>query len=366
MGADKQMIKIAIIGVGNCASSLVQGLSYCREFRQDTPGLLFPELGGYTPEDIEVVAAFDIDRRKVDKPLSEAVFALPNNTLKFFPGVKDNGVTVSRGRILDGVSLNIRNQPVEKSFSPIEAGESTREDVIAILKNAGAEIIINFLPVGSQEASEFYASCALEAGVAFINAIPVFLASNAKWADKFKAAGLPLLGDDFKAQMGATITHRNLVNLFNLRGAEIDRSYQLNVGGNTDFLNMMDMERLATKRVSKTESVQSAAKARFKDTDLRVGPSDYVPWLDDQKVAFIRVEGRLFGGAPVNVEMRLSVEDSPNAAVMALAAIRCARLALDRKTAGIIPDASAFLFKHPPEQMEDHIALDKLLAFAKG
>jgi myo-inositol-1-phosphate synthase len=352
-----------VFGIGNCASSLVQGISSCRVDGADVPGIMFPEIGGYTPGDIDIVAAFDVDRRKVGRPLSEAIFSAPNSTLRFCDKPAFSDVTVSPGAILDGVSSLMRNEPPERSFLPIEFGEATREDVVAKLRSSGAEVAVNFLPVGSQAATEFYAECALAAGVAFVNAIPVLIASTKAWSDRFAAAGLPLLGDDFKSQVGATIVHRALVDLFKNRGAELDRSYQLNVGGNTDFLNMMDADRLATKRRSKTESVQSAAKTRLPDDQLRVGPSDFVPWLKDRKVAFIRLEGQLFGGATINLEVRLDVEDSPNAAIMAIAAIRLARVALDRKMSGALPDLCAYLFKHPPVQMEDAIAMQRILDF---
>lgn len=360
----QRLIKTAVFGIGNCASSLVQGIAYCRQAGEEAQGVLFPDLGGYRPGDVEIVAAFDVDRRKVGKPLSEAIFSKPNNTLVFHRQTGFDAVTVSAGVVLDGVSASMRNQAADDSFLPIEEGEATREEIVAVLKSSGAEVAINFLPVGSIEATEFYAQCAIDAGMAFVNAIPVFIASADKWAQKFTAAGLPVLGDDFKAQIGATIVHRALVELFGLRGATLDRTYQLNVGGNTDFLNMTDQNRLLMKRESKTESVQSAASERFADNDVRIGPSDYVGWLNDRKVAFIRIEGRLFGGAPVNVELRLDVEDSPNAAVMALTAIRCARIALDRNMAGPIADACGFLFKHPPVQANDHEAHRMLESFA--
>jgi myo-inositol-1-phosphate synthase len=358
------MIRLAIVGLGNCASSLVQGIHYCREHGDDAVGVLLPELAGYVPGDIEVVAAFDIDRRKVGLPVAEAIFAAPNNTKRFQQAIPDNGVVVSAGPVLDGVSALMLNSEAARSFRPVDTPPATAAEVTDALRRANAEIVISFLPVGSQQASEFYARCALDAGAAFVNAIPVFLASNPAWSRRFEAAGLPLLGDDFKAQVGATIVHRTLARLFKLRGAEIDRSYQLNVGGNTDFLNMMDMERLTSKRLSKTESVQSAVKRRLDDDKVRIGPSDYVPWLMDEKVAYIRVEGRLFGGIATNLEVRLSVEDSPNAAAIALAAIRCARIALDRGLSGAIPDVCAFMFKHPPQQMDDEEGLERLLAFA--
>lgn len=360
------MIKLAIVGVGNCASSLVQGIHYCRRHGEDAAGLFLADLGGYAPGDIEVVAAFDVDRRKVGRNLGEAIFAPPNSTARFFEEIPQTGPTVSRGPVLDGVSALMRNADPDRSFQPSAETDPTAADVVSILKETGAEVLISFLPVGSQQASEFYAQCALDAGVGLVNGIPVFLASDTRWARKFAAAGLPIIGDDFKAQIGATIVHRALARLFAIRGADIDRSYQLNVGGNTDFLNMMDMDRLSSKRLSKTEAVQSAVRRRLDDNDVRIGPSDYVPWLNDRKVAYVRVEGRLFGGVPVDLEVRLSVEDSPNAAAMALAAIRCARIARDKGVAGAIPDVCAFLFKHPPVQMDDELALKRLLAFAEG
>ncbi|MBN9034613.1 MAG: inositol-3-phosphate synthase [Rhizobiales bacterium] len=360
------MIRLAIVGIGNCASSLVQGIHYCRDKGADALGVLFPTLGGYVPGDVEVVAAFDVDSRKVGRPLREAIFAPPNNTARFHADVPDNGTVVSAGAVLDGVSSLMRNAPAARGFTQIDGDGASADEVVAVLKAARAEVLISFLPVGSEQASAFYAQCALEAGVALVNGMPVFLASDGPWAARFAAAGLPIIGDDFKAQIGATIVHRALAHLFAIRGAEIGRSYQLNVGGNSDFLNMMDMNRLTSKRLSKTEAVQSAVRTRLPDDDVRIGPSDYVPWLDDRKVAYIRIEGSNFGGVPLDLEVRLSVEDSPNAAAMALAAIRCARIALDRGVAGAVPDVCAFLFKHPPRQMDDEVALARLVAFADG
>lgn len=359
------MIRVAVIGVGNCASSLVQGLAYTKALGEDAVGVAFPRLGPYEIADVEIVAAFDVDSRKVGCDLAEAVFAEPNCTTRFFPDVPPAGVKVLRGRTLDGVSAYMQDNPSEICFRVSDAPEPDAHGVVQALKAARVEVVLNFLPVGSQEASEFYAECALQAGAAFVNGIPVFLASNPEWAARFAAAGLPILGDDFKAQIGATIVHRALMRLFERRGAEVDQTYQLNVGGNSDFLNMLDSGRLKSKRKSKTESVQSAREERLPDGRIRVGPSDYVAWLKDQKVAYIRLEGQLFGGVPVSVETRLSVEDSPNAAAMALIAIRCARIALDRKMSGAINDASAFVFKHPPQQMDDHAAHDALLRFAE-
>jgi myo-inositol-1-phosphate synthase len=360
------MIRAAVVGLGNCASSLVQGIAYCKANPCGAIGLPFPMLGGYAPGDIEIVAAFDLDERKVGRDVSEAIFAKPNCTTVFWADVPKTGAIVHRGPDLDGVSAFMLNQPPGRSFVPSEKPELSAGEVVAVLKSVAAEVIINFLPVGSQLATEFYAQCALEAGAAFVNGIPVMLASQPKWAGLFASYGLPILGDDFKAQFGATIVHRTLADLFDLRAVKLDRCYQLNVGGNTDFLNMADHDRLTSKRHSKTEAVQSALQHRLDDDDIRIGPSDYVPWLDDQKVGFIRLEGRIFGGVPMSLELRLSVEDSPNAAAMALAAIRCARIARDRGLAGAVTEACAFLFKHPPQQVEDHEAGRLLEQFAAG
>ena len=357
-------IRTAIAGVGNCASSLVQAISYCSEKGADAVGVSFPELGGLKPQDIEIVAGFDVDRRKVGRPIGEAVLADPNCTEVFWDRLSDQPAPVHRGPDLDGVSAFMRNQPPEVSFVPSDAPALTRAQVVEALQAAQTEVLIIFLPVGSPRAVEFYADCALAAGCAVVNGIPVFLASNPAWAKRFADAGLPLIGDDFKAQFGATVVHRTLAHLADMRGVKIDRTYQLNVGGNTDFLNMMDMDRLALKRESKTEAVQTAMDTRLADGDIRIGPSDYVPWLNDRKVAYVRLEGRLLGGARTSVEMRLEVEDSPSAAAMAITAIRCARIARQKGMSGAIADASAFLFKHPPVQVDDSEAYDRLLAFA--
>jgi len=364
--AGTKTIRTAIIGVGNCASSLVQGISYCRKEGDAAIGVSFPDLGGYAPEDIEIVAAFDVDARKVGRPLGEAVFAKPNCTAIFHADLAHETLIVARGPDLDGVSAFMKLQPENDSFVTSSEPEMTKEQVVAHLKETGTEVIIIFLPVGSIDAVEFYAECALEAGCALVNGIPVFIASDTDWAEKFRSAGLPVLGDDFKAQFGATIVHRAITRLADMRGVKIDRTYQLNVGGNTDFLNMMESDRLVTKRESKTESVQSSMEARLPDGEIRIGPSDYVNWLNDRKVAFVRLEGRLFGGVSTNVELRLEVEDSPNAAAEALTAIRCARLALDRNLAGPVDAASAFLFKHPPVQQKDSDAYENLMKFAQG
>ncbi len=357
-------IRTAIAGVGNCASSLVQAISYCSAKGDEAVGVSFPVLGGYRPEDIRIVAGFDVDARKVGHRIGEAVLAEPNCTEVFWSKLRDQDAPVHRGPDLDGVSAFMRNQPPEVSFLPSDRPALSAEQVIEVLKAAEAEVLIIFLPVGSARAVEFYADCALRAGCAVVNGIPVFLASNPAWAKKFADAGLPLIGDDFKAQFGATVVHRTLAHLADLRGVKIDRTYQLNVGGNTDFMNMMDMDRLAMKRESKTEAVQTAMDNRLEDGNIRIGPSDYIPWLHDRKVAYVRLEGRLLGGARTSVEMRLEVEDSPNAAAMAISAIRCARIARDKGLSGAIADASAFLFKHPPVQVDDPEAHDLLLAFA--
>lgn len=358
------MIKVSVVGVGNCVSSLVQGLAYCRHAGAAAVGVPFPLIGPYAPTDIEIVSAFDIDERKVGEDLADAIFAAPNCTTKFWPDVPKTGVVVQRGPTLDGVSAALQVSSDQIGFLVSDHRELSEDDVVAAM--ADVDVVLNFLPVGSQKATEFYAACAIKADAAFVNGIPVFIASDPKWAARFANARLPVLGDDFKAQFGATIVHRALVHLFDLRGAKLDRTYQLNVGGNTDFLNMMDPDRLSSKRISKTESVQTAANARLDENKIRVGPSDYVAWLHDRKVAYIRMEGRLFGGVPVNLEARLDVEDSPNAAAMALAAIRLARISLDRGLAGAIQDACAFLFKHPPCPLEDAEAHDTLLRFASA
>jgi len=320
-------IKIGIVGIGNCSSSLVQGIHYCRDLGEDAVGVIHPDIGGYQPEHIQVVAAWDIDKRKVGVDLSHAIWQAPNCTTSFYPRVPETGVIVEMGAILDGMSAGMRDAPELRAFVPAELPQPDVGAVVATLRQREVEVLINFLPVGSERATEFYTECALQAGVALVNAIPVFIASNPEWAGRFRAAGIPIVGDDFKAQLGATITHRVLGELFRQRGVQLNRTYQLNVGGNTDFLNMQDQRRLDSKRESKTEAVQAAVPERLSDEQIRIGPSDYVPWLNDNKVAYVRMEGALLGGVPMNLELRLSVEDSPNAAAIALDAIRCARLA---------------------------------------
>ena len=350
-------IKIAVVGVGNCASSLVQGLYYYRDKpEKDAIGLMHWEIGGFKPTDIEVVAAFDVDRRKVGRDVNEAIFAKPNCTAVFCADLPPSGVTVRMGKILDGFSKHMNDYPTGRTFELADAPEPTEEEVVKVLLESGAEILLNYLPVGSEEATRFYADCALETNLAFINNIPVFIASNPVWAKRFKDKNLPIIGDDIKAQLGATITHRILTDLFNKRGVKLERTYQLNTGGNTDFLNMLNRERLASKKESKTEAVQSVAAERLDDENIHVGPSDYVPWQKDNKLCFIRMEGKLFGDVPMNLELRLSVEDSPNSAGVAVDAIRCAKLALLRREGGILDAPSAYFCKHPPRQYTDEEA----------
>ena len=358
-------IKIAITGIGNCASALIQGIFYYKDVKSDdelVPGLMHNLIGGYKIGDIKIVAAFDIDKRKVGKDLSEAMFALPNCTKVFCKNIPHLGVKVKMGRVLDGVAPHMKNYPENQTFV---AAKEKPVDVVEELKKSGAEILINYCPVGSQKAVEYYANCALKAGVAFINCIPVFIASDKNWAEKFEKKNLPCIGDDIKSQVGATIVHRTLCHLFNQRGVTIDRSYQLNVGGNCDFLNMLSRERLKSKKISKTESVESQLAKRLSYDNLHIGPSDWIPWLKDNKICFIRIEGKQFGNVPMELELRLSVEDSPNSAGCVIDAIRLAKLALDRKIGGPLISASAYLMKHPPQQFTDEKAREMLEEFIK-
>ena len=359
-------IRIAVVGIGNCASSLVQGLEHYREGANDQVGLMHFDMGGYKPSDIKVVAAWDVDRRKVGKDVAEAIFAKPNCTAVFAPNVGNTGTIVKMGKKLDGVADHMADFKDDRTFLVSDAAEPTREEVIAELKASGADVLMNYLPVGSQEATEFYADCAIEAGVAFVNNIPVFIASNPVWAKKFEDAGVAIIGDDIKAQLGATIVHRVLTDLFAKRGVKLDRTYQLNTGGNTDFLNMSNHRRLESKKISKTEAVQSVAAERMDDDNVHIGPSDYVPWQNDNKVCFLRMEGQLFGGVPMNIELRLSVEDSPNSAGVAIDMIRCAKIAKDRGIAGVIDPASAYFCKHPRTQMTDDLAQIEVERFIKA
>ena len=360
-------IKIAIVGVGNCASSLIQGIHYYRgKDEENSIGLMHFDMNGYKPGGIEVVAAFDIDRRKVGRDVHEAVFAEPNCTTVFCADIPPSGVLVKMGNILDGVAEHMKDYPEKSAFVPCEEPEPTLDEIVNVLKESGAEILCNYLPVGSEKATRFYAECALAADVAFINNIPVFIASDPEWAARFDEKNIPIIGDDIKSQLGATITHRVLTDLFKKRGVKLERTYQLNTGGNTDFLNMLEQKRLKSKKESKTEAVQAVAAKRLDDENIHVGPSDYVPWQKDNKVCFIRMEGKLFGDVPMNLELRLSVEDSPNSAGVAIDAIRCAKLALDRGKGGVLHAPSSYFCKHPSRQFTDDVAYRMIEDFILG
>ena len=360
-------IRVGIVGVGNCASSLVQGIAhYQNGGANEQIGLMHWDLGGYRPKDIRVVSAWDVDRRKVGQDVAQAIFAKPNNTAVFCDHVPASGTHVRMGAVLDGVAPHMAEQPDDRTFLLADAPEPSQAEVVETLRETGTDVLLNYLPVGSQQATEFYAECALEAGVAFVNNIPVFIASDAAWAKRFQDAGVPIIGDDIKAQLGATIVHRVLTDLFAKRGVKLERTYQLNTGGNTDFLNMSARHRLASKKISKTEAVQSVAAHRLDPENIHIGPSDYVAWQNDNKVCFLRMEGQMFGGVPMNLEMRLSVEDSPNSAGVAIDMIRCAKLARERGLGGPIHPASAYFCKHPPEQMTDDQAHEALEAFIAG
>ncbi len=360
-------IRIAVAGVGNCFSSLWQGINYYRaKSPEQAIGLMHWDIGGYRPGDIEVAAAFDIDKRKVGQDVSEAIFALPNCTTVFCKDIPLTGVKVRMGKILDGFSEHMANYPPERTFVLSDTPEPTKEEVIEILKGSGAEVFVNYLPVGSEQAVRFYAECALEAGLGYINNMPVFICSDPEWAKKFQDKNIPIVGDDIKSQLGATITHRILANLFKRRGVKLERTYQLNTGGNTDFLNMLNRHRLKSKKLSKTEAVQSVLPQPLDPENIHIGPSDYVPWQKDNKLAFIRMEGKLFGDVPMNLELRLSVEDSPNSAGVAIDSIRCCKLAIDRKIGGPLLSPSAYFMKHPPEQMTDDMAFKRTEDFIAG
>ena len=356
-------IKIAIAGIGNCASSLVQGIAHYANPANGTTGLQHPEIGGWRVSDLQVVAAFDIDIRKVGRPLQEALFALPNNTKEFCRNIPPSDVTVQMGPILDGVPEHMRQYPIHQRFDPANLPPV---DLARVLRESGAEILINYMPVGSQKATEAYAQACLDTGVSLVNCVPCFIVSDARWAEKFSAKGLPCVGDDIKAQVGATITHRNLARLFNDRGVKIEATYQLNTGGNTDFLNMLNRQRLSSKKVSKTEAVQSQLDVPLDPDQIHIGPSDFVPFQKDQKVCFLRIEGTGFGGVPMNLELRLSVEDSPNSAGVVVDAVRCCKLARDAGMAGPIEEVAAWCMKHPPRQMIDSEAKLALEEFIVG
>lgn len=359
-----EKIKIAIIGLGNCASSLIQGIHYYKNRDpEDAIGLMHPVIGEYTASDIEVVAAFDIDQRKVGKDVSEAIFAKPNCTHVFCQEIPKMDVKVSMGKVLDGVAPHMSKYDEEYTFVVSDGEES---DIVNILKESGAEMLVNYLPVGSEKAARFYAQCALDAGIAFINCMPVFIVSDPEWGNKFEEKGIPAVGDDIKAQIGATITHRTLANLFRERGVKLERTYQLNTGGNTDFLNMLNRDRLDSKKESKTEAVQSVLAERLADPNIHIGPSDYVPFQKDNKLCFLRMEGKTFGDVPMNIELRLSVEDSPNSAGCVIDAIRCCKLALQRGIGGQLTSISAYTMKHPPEQFIDEKAYNMVNEFIEG
>ena len=359
-------IKIAIVGVGNCACSLIEGISYYQPPFSElsvSPGLMHLKIENYYPSDIEPVLAFDIDERKVGVSLNEAIHASPNCAIKLIPEIPKSNVIVRMGNPLDGIAGHMFDYPEERRFVLADKEVPTLKKVAQLLKESEAEILINYLPVGSEQATCFYAAACLMAGVSLLNCIPVFIVSNPCWAKRFKEKGIPVVGDDVKSQLGATITHRVLTKLFEDRGVKIDRMYQLNTGGNTDFLNMLERSRLRSKKISKTEAVQSQMKKQLSDENIHIGPSDYVPWQKDNKVCFIRIEGRGFAGAPVSLELRLSVEDSPNSAGVVIDAIRCLKLARMHKLAGHLEEVSAYYMKHPPRQMSDDQANKGVEAF---
>ncbi|TSE14957.1 inositol-3-phosphate synthase [Arthrobacter sp. KBS0703] len=352
-------IRVAIVGVGNCAASLVQGVQYYRDAdpQATIPGLMHVEFGKYHVNDVQFVAAFDVDGKKVGVDLADAILASENNTIKI-ADVPPTGVTVQRGHTLDGLGKYYLETIEQSTEEPV--------DVVQALKDAQVDVMVCYLPVGSQEAAEFYAQCAIDAGVAFVNALPVFLAGTKEWADKFTAAGVPIVGDDIKSQIGATITHRVMAKLFEDRGVTLDRTYQLNVGGNMDFKNMLERDRLESKKISKTQAVTSNVEAELAAKDVHIGPSDYVQWLDDRKWAFVRLEGRNFGDAPVSLEYKLEVWDSPNSAGVIIDAVRAAKIGLDRGIGGPLLSASSYFMKSPPEQFNDDLAREKVEAFIRG
>jgi myo-inositol-1-phosphate synthase len=355
----RQEIRVAIVGVGNCASSLVQGVEYYRDAPRDeaVPGLMHVELGGYHVGDVRFVAAFDVDDKKVGRDLAEAVAAPPNNTIRF-ADVPPLDVEVSRGPTLDGLGSYYRDA--------IEESPQEEVDVARVLRETEADVLVNYLPVGSERAARFYADQALEAGVALVNCLPVFIASDRGWAERFAEAGVPVVGDDIKSQVGATITHRLLTKLFEDRGVTVDRTYQLNFGGNMDFMNMLERERLESKKISKTRSVTSQLSYELPTDRIHIGPSDHVPWLEDRKWAYIRLEGRAFGDVPLQAELKLEVWDSPNSAGVVIDALRCAKVARDRGVGGPVLSASAYFMKSPPAQYRDEVARRMVEEFVAG
>ena len=356
---NKGEIRVAIVGVGNCANSLIQGITYYKDATNETeiPGLMHPVLGGYHIKNINFVLALDVDAKKVGLDLADAIWASENNTIKFATVAK-TGVTVKRGTTLDGLGRYYKETIKESDAAPV--------DVVAELKASKVDVLICYLPVGSEEAAKFYAQCAIDAGCAFVNALPVFIASDPVWAEKFTKAGLPIVGDDIKSQVGATITHRIMAKLFQDRGVHLDRTYQLNVGGNMDFKNMLERDRLESKKISKTQSVTSQLDYDLGAKNVHIGPSDYIPWLDDRKWAYVRLEGRAFGDVPLNLEYKLEVWDSPNSAGVIIDALRCAKIALDRKIGGPLLSPSSYFMKSPPVQYTDEQAYQKVEQFIEG
>jgi myo-inositol-1-phosphate synthase len=352
-------VRVAIVGVGNCASSLVQGVEYYRtaDPHDRVPGLMHVSFGEYHVRDVEFVAAFDVDAKKVGRDLAEAIVASENNTVKICD-VPPTGVTVQRGPTLDGLGKYYRET--------VDESDEAAVDVVAALRAARVDVVVSYLPVGSEAADKFYAQCAIDAGCAFVNALPVFIASDPVWAQKFADAGLPIVGDDIKSQVGATIIHRTLAKLFEDRGVELLRTYQLNFGGNMDFLNMLERERLVSKKISKTQSVTSQIPHEMERGTVHIGPSDHVPWLDDRKWAYIRLEGKAFGDVPLNAELKLEVWDSPNSAGIIIDAIRAAKIAKDRGIGGAMLSASSYFMKSPPVQYTDHDAREAVEAFIRG
>ncbi len=364
MGSANHQIRVAIVGVGNCATSLIQGVEYYKDAAPagTVPGLMHVQFGDYHVSDIEFVAAFDVDAKKVGFDLADATTASENNTIRI-TDVPPTGVTVQRGHTLDGLG--------KYYLQTIEESDAPAVDVVQVLKDTQADVLVSYLPVGSEAADKFYAQCAIDAKVAFVNALPVFIASDPEWAKKFEDAGVPIIGDDIKSQVGATITHRVMAKLFEDRGVALDRTYQLNVGGNMDFKNMLERERLESKKVSKTQAVTSnltgsLAGVGADDRNVHIGPSDYVAWLDDRKWAYVRLEGRAFGDVPLNLEYKLEVWDSPNSAGIIIDAIRAAKIAKDRGIGGALLSASSYLMKSPPEQRPDDVGRQRLEAFIAG
>lgn len=356
-------IKIGIIGVGNCASSLLQGIQYYKE-HGEISGIMHQDIGGYKPSDIEIRLAFDVDSRKVNKNINEAIFALPNCTKSICTKMPQSDVYVKMGKVLDGCAPHmLADSP--NTFCLSNEKQPDVNEVVSLIKETGVDMLINYLPVGSQKATEFYAECALEAGVGFINNIPVFIASDETWEKRFADKNIPIIGDDTKSQFGATILHRTLMEICRKRGVEITKSYQLNVGGNSDFLNMLDRSRLISKKISKTEAVQSIGKISNYKENLHVGPSDHVPFLKDNKLCFIRIEGTIWGDLPIEMDIKLSVEDSANSAGVVIDVIRCCKLALNNGIGGALPEVSAYYCKHPKEQIADSIAYERVESFIK-